>query len=142
MAGYVVGDIDMSDLYPVPFPKDVPIIKLDTISLRKILENDDAEIKRLFESLKEPGFFNLDLKDHPIGIELLREAVDCIRIIKEMLPKLPMEEKKKYEPRKRIGVFDKGYVTKEVLPDGQPRFSEVVNVSSLRLSTRCIPRYL
>jgi hypothetical protein len=126
---YIVEGIDMAELYPAPFPNDVLTVALKTISLRKLLEEDKEEMEKLFENCKEPGFFNLNLKDHPFGLELLREAVDCVAVVRALLPVLPMLEKRKFKTRGSVGIFDKGYVTKEVLPEGTPRFSETFNVS-------------
>jgi isopenicillin N synthase-like dioxygenase len=108
MTNYTVAGIDMSDLYPVPFPKHVPTVKLETISLAKLLSFEEKEVQRLFENCKEPGFFNLDLTDHPMGVQMLKEVVACARLAKQIFPTMSMEEKKKYTPRSRIGIFDMG----------------------------------
>ncbi len=108
METYTVAGIDMSDLYPAPFPEDVPTVKLETISLAKLIANDEDEARRLFENCKDPGFFNLDLTDHPDGVQLLKDAVACARLTKAIIPTMPMEEKKMYKMRSRIGIFDMG----------------------------------
>ncbi len=86
METYTVAGIDMSDLYPAPFPEDVPTVKLETISLAKLIANDEDEARRLFENCKDPGFFNLDLTDHPDGVQLLKDAVACARLTKAIIP--------------------------------------------------------
>ncbi|ODM21322.1 hypothetical protein SI65_02165 [Aspergillus cristatus] len=125
---YNVAGIDMSGLYPAPFPDDVPIIELKTISLAKLLEKDQAETQRMFEICQDPGFFYLDLTDHPDGLQMLRDVVSCCRLGQSIFPNKPMEEKKSFKTRDRIGVFDMGYFTKDVLPDGEPRYSETINI--------------
>ncbi|OJJ67834.1 hypothetical protein ASPBRDRAFT_199536 [Aspergillus brasiliensis CBS 101740] len=124
----VVADIDMSDLYPAPFPDDVPIVELETISLAKLLAKDPAEAQRMFAICQDPGFFYLDLTDHPDGLQMLRNVVSCCRLGQSIFPNLPMADKKAFKTRDRIGVFDMGYFTKDVLPDGEPRYSETINI--------------
>jgi hypothetical protein len=70
---YVVAGIDMSDLFPAPFPDDVKTVHLETLSLAKLLKNDEEELRRIYENCKSPGFFQLDLTDDEQGIQLLRE---------------------------------------------------------------------
>ncbi|KZF23842.1 oxidoreductase [Xylona heveae TC161] len=123
-----VAGIDMSGLYPAPFPDDVPIIELKTISLAKLLEKDQTETQRMFEICQDPGFFYLDLTDHPEGLQMLRDVVSCCRLGQSIFPNKSMEEKKSFKTRERIGVFDMGYFTKDVLPDGEPRYSETINI--------------
>ncbi len=107
MESYNVAGIDMSDLYQAPFPEDVPTAKLETLSMAKLMANDEDEARRLFENCKDPGFFNLDLTDHPDGVQLLKDAVVCARLTKSVFT-LPMEVKQAYKPLPGICVFDRG----------------------------------
>ncbi|KOS21699.1 Gibberellin 20 oxidase 1-A [Escovopsis weberi] len=124
---YTVAGIDMSDLFPEPFPDDAQTVHLETISLAKLLANDEAEVQRVYLNCKEPGFFQLDLTDDSEGVELLRDAVDCARVIREVLPTKTVPEKKLYKQRDRKGVYSMGYQTFDLLPDGTPKYNETVN---------------
>jgi isopenicillin N synthase-like dioxygenase len=106
---YVVAGIDMTDLYPAPFPDDVKTVHLETLSLAKLLQNDKEELHRIYENCKSPGFFQLDLTDHEQGIQLLRDAVDCARMVRQLLPNMTVEEKRTYKQHARVGVYSKGY---------------------------------
>jgi isopenicillin N synthase-like dioxygenase len=105
---HIVAGIDMSDLYPAPFPDDVPIVELETISLAKLLAGDEDEAQTMFEILKGAGFFYLDLTDHPEGLKILEDAVACCRLSQTIFPVMSVEEKQKYKTRDRVGIFDKG----------------------------------
>jgi hypothetical protein len=105
---YVVAGIDMSDLFPAPFPDDVKTVHLETLSLAKLLQNDEEELHRIYENCKKPGFFQLDLTDNELGIQLLRDVVDCARLVKQLLPNLSVEEKRTYKQHSRVGVYSKG----------------------------------
>ena len=92
----------------VPFPEGFPVIELPRISLRKILENDEVEVERIWSICKETGFFYLNLVDHPQGLKLWNDGVDVCKIGQAILPSLSMEEKLSYKARDRPGVFDMG----------------------------------
>ncbi|ROV97138.1 hypothetical protein VMCG_07467 [Cytospora schulzeri] len=124
---YVVAGIDMSDLFPEPFPTDVKTVQLKTLSLAKLLAKDEAELQRIYQNCKDPGFFQLDLTDDAQGIQLLKDAVDCARLMKELLPNMSVESKRTYKQRERVGVFSMGYQVYDVLPNGQPKYNETVN---------------
>ena len=108
MASHIVAGIDMTDLYPKPFPNDIPTIELQTVSLSKLLSRDDEEAQRIFRILKDPGFFQLDLTDDPQGVEMLRDVVECHQLAKKLFTTLPLEQKLEYKTRKQIGIFDRG----------------------------------
>ena len=100
--------MNMQDLYPAPFPDDVPIADLEKISLRKLLENDEAEAQRMFEVCTGSGFFYLDMMDHPMGKKMWEDACVACRSGMDVLPTVPMEEKKAYRARAGIKVLDRG----------------------------------
>lgn len=107
---YVAAGIDMSDLFPAPFPTDVKTVHLETLSLAKLLKKDEDELHRIYDNCKDPGFFQLDLTDDEQGIQLLRDAVDCARLMTRLLPNMSVEEKRTYKQHNRVGVYSKGYV--------------------------------
>jgi isopenicillin N synthase-like dioxygenase len=127
---HIVAGIDMTDLYPAPFPDDIATIELGTISVAKLLAGDAEEAKRIFAFCQDPGFFNLDLTDHPDGVQLLRHAVHCNRLANKMFA-LPIDRKREFLTRqdRGAGVFDCGYFTKDVLPNGEVKYNETMNVS-------------
>ncbi|EAT79360.1 hypothetical protein HBI56_050930 [Parastagonospora nodorum] len=124
---YVVAGIDMSDLFPAPFPNDVKTVHLETLSLAKLLQNDEGELRRIYENCKDPGFFQLDLTDDDRGIQLLRDSVDCARLVRQLGPNMSIEEKKTYKQHDRVGPFSKGYQVYDILPNGQPKYNETLN---------------
>ncbi|EHK97192.1 hypothetical protein M7I_7076 [Glarea lozoyensis 74030] len=119
---------NMEDLYPVPFPDDVPIAKLETISLNKLLSNNEVEAQRLFNVCKGSGFFYLDMMDHEIGRKMWEDACYACRSGQAVLPITPMTTKKAYKARTGVKVLDRGYQTGAVNDDGQPRDSEMFMV--------------
>lgn len=92
----------------VPFPDGYPVIELPKISLKKLLEHDQDEIRNIWNICKTTGFFYLNLNDHPKGIKLWNDGVDACWVGQATLPKLSMEEKLAYKARERLGVFDMG----------------------------------
>lgn len=86
------------ELYP-PFPDDpqFPPAKLQTTSLRKLLEEDTLEQDRVFEACKSRGFFYLDLTGCESGETILRDADKLARVAEQTFT-LPLEEKQKYKP--------------------------------------------
>ncbi|KAL8736135.1 MAG: hypothetical protein Q9181_002525 [Wetmoreana brouardii] len=114
----------MDDLYPVPFPNDMPIADLEKISLYKLLNDDEDEAQRLFKVCKETGFFYLDMMDHPKGKQMWEDACTACRAGQDVLPRVPMQEKKLFKAPAGVRVLDRGYQTGAV-KDGQPRDSEM-----------------
>ena len=89
------------ELYP-PFPEDpqFPQAKLETTSLKKLLEGDIAEQDHIFEVCRTRGFFYLDLTGCEIGEAILRDADQLCRVA-EKFYMMPLEEKEKYKPPPR-----------------------------------------
>jgi hypothetical protein len=107
---------EMEDLYPVPFPDDVPTAQLETISLNKLLNNDEDEIQKLFNICKGSGFFYLDMKDHEIGRKMWDDACYACRSAQAVLPLTPMATKKAYKAPAGIKVLDRGFVMHSYSP--------------------------
>ena len=98
----------MDDLYPAPFPENVPIANLEKISLNKLLTDDEVEAQKLFEVCTSTGFFYLDMMDHPKGRKMWEDACIACRLGMDVLPNVPMQEKKLYKARAGIRVLDRG----------------------------------
>jgi isopenicillin N synthase-like dioxygenase len=101
MAMYTEDD---KEFYPVPFPKGLPTIKLQRLSLAKLLNDDKDQSHRLFDICTKEGFFYLDLTDHPKGLKLLDDAHQVHRVGKSIFA-VPMAEKYKFKPR---GSYESG----------------------------------
>ncbi|KAF9888980.1 hypothetical protein FE257_008150 [Aspergillus nanangensis] len=127
---------DMSDLYPAPFPQDVPLAPLQRLSLDKLLHHDPAEAERLTEVCTDTGFFYLDMMDHPMGRKMWEDACVAVRSGIDVLPRVPMAEKKAFKAPADIKVLDRGYQTGFVKPDGQPRDSEMFMVPAYEVFTK------
>jgi len=84
--------------YP-PFPDslDFPSVKLETISLKKLEEGDEAEKDRAFEAFKGRGFVYLELAGTENGDTILKGADDVAQAAEKTFA-LPLEEKLKYKP--------------------------------------------
>lgn len=95
---------------PVPFPEGLPEIKLQQISLAKLLSDDAEEANRVFDICTKEGFFYLDLQDHPKGLRFLNGAHLVHDIGKNVFNNVSMEEKYKFEPRAsyETGLLDTG----------------------------------
>lgn len=84
------------ETYP-DFPVGFPTVELETISLAKLLANNDpAEADRVFEVCKGRGFFYLELPGCPAG-EIIAEGANKVAAVAEDVFKLPLEEKLKYQ---------------------------------------------
>lgn len=57
-----------------PFPADVPIADIPTISYSNLKSDSKHDSENLFEACKEQGFFLLDLRGHEEGERLLKDA--------------------------------------------------------------------
>lgn len=101
---------DTSEYTPVPFPEGLPEIKLQRISLAKLLNDDVEEAARVFDICTKEGFFYLDLEDHPKGLRFLNNAHLVHDIGKRAFNSVSMEEKYKFEPRAsyETGLLDTG----------------------------------
>ena len=82
------------DQYP-PFPDDLLVITLPKLSSAKLLANDLAESKVLFDASVDYGFFQLDLSDTPGGGELLNNVQTAFTLGRAFF-QLDEEEKKLY----------------------------------------------
>lgn len=87
------------DKYPA-FPEgDFKTVSLETISLKKLLDNDDPEQDRVFEACKTRGFFYLELAGCESG-EIINKGADDICRVAERFFQLPQEEKDKQRMQK------------------------------------------
>ncbi|KAJ8066771.1 hypothetical protein OCU04_004159 [Sclerotinia nivalis] len=116
------------DYSSIPFPEGLPCIDLPRVSLKRLLENDEAEAQKIFDICISVGFFYLDLTDHPTGKKMWQQCCEAYHAGQETLPHVSMEEKLAYKARERIGVFDMGYKCPSIDKNGQPRFSEAFNI--------------
>ncbi|KAK4549511.1 hypothetical protein LTR36_006508 [Oleoguttula mirabilis] len=82
---------------PFPEDKDFPTVELQTISLKKLEENDEAEKDRAFEAFKTRGFVYLELAGTEKGDTILHGADDVARSAAQIFG-LPTDEKLKYKP--------------------------------------------
>lgn len=80
---------------PFPIHDHYPTISLETISLRKLQDSDDAEQNRMFEACKDWGFFYLELPGAAEGETIARDADNVARVAEQIFA-LPVEEKLKY----------------------------------------------
>lgn len=89
------------DTYP-PFPEgaEFPTVELQTISLKRLLDRDEAELDRAFEAFKTRGFVYLELAGPEAGETILHGADDICRVAERVF-ELPVEEKHKYLPKVR-----------------------------------------
>lgn len=130
---YTAAGIDMSDLFPEPFPTDIKTVHLETLSLAKLVAQDQGEQQRVFEHCKTSGFFQLDLTDHEEGIQLLRDSAECARLMTKVLPTMSIEDKRSYKQRDRVGVYSMGYQVYDTLSNGQPKYNETVNIPTTEM---------
>lgn len=81
------------DQYP-PFPEDqqFPTVELQTISLKKLEEGDEAEKDRAFEAFKGRGFVYLELAGTDKGDTILHGADEVARAAEKTFA-LPTDEK-------------------------------------------------
>lgn len=68
-----------------PFPSDVPVASIQTISLDKLERNDVEESKSLFQACREYGFFSLDLQTSSTGKALLEDAEAMFDLTDEVM---------------------------------------------------------
>jgi hypothetical protein len=113
-----------------PFPEDVPIAPLVTISLCKIAESTfSIEHERLFSAAKSLGFFYLDVRGTPEGEHLLQQVDDMFNIMDEFFS-LPIDEKAKYDFAAKKSYFGYKGIGKEVVDGkGTRDKNEIYNVS-------------
>jgi hypothetical protein len=104
----IAGYSEVQDFYPAPFPTNVPTIELERFSLSRLLNGNEAEATRLFNTCTTIGFFYLDMLDHPTGRRLWRSACNVHHRGRDLLLGTPMKEKLKYKPLGGVRVFDRG----------------------------------
>ena len=100
-----------SDLYPVPFPKDVAKIKLERIDLTKVLGKNEETARRLFHVCTHEGFFYLDLTTHPMGVRLIEQSHRLHNIGQSVFNNVSMADKRAFQPTDGTGYLDSGYAT-------------------------------
>jgi isopenicillin N synthase-like dioxygenase len=112
-----------------PFPDDVPIAPLVTISLFKLGQSTSfIEHERLFSAAKSLGFFYLDVRGTPEGEHLLQQADDMFNLMDEFFS-LPIEEKAKYDFAAKKSYFGYKGIGKEVVDgNGTRDKNEIYNV--------------
>lgn len=118
LAGDREYEYRVEDFYPATFPDDVPIIKLEKVSLSKLVNGNSAEARRVFDIYTTTGFFYLDMLDHPTGRQLWRTICRVCCRSHERFINTPMEEKLKYKPLDGVRVFDRGFVGRLVISGG------------------------
>jgi hypothetical protein len=79
-----------------PFPDDIPIAPISSISLSDLRRGDKATARRLLEACQDLGFFLLDLRDDALGDKLVTEIDQLMGRIGVDIMGLPEDVKKKY----------------------------------------------
>ncbi|KAF2469085.1 Clavaminate synthase-like protein [Lindgomyces ingoldianus] len=78
---------------PFPdFPSNLPTIQLPTLSLSKLVAEDEDETKRLFNTCISTGVFLLELQSSQEGLGLIKQVDDVFQL-GERIFELGMEEK-------------------------------------------------
>ncbi|EPS32615.1 hypothetical protein PDE_07575 [Penicillium oxalicum 114-2] len=124
-------DLDVSENFPdlPPFPNHVTTAPLLRISLKKLLDQNPAELSKLYDASVDIGFFYLDLRDAEQGQHLLDDA-DALFQVGERLFDLSLEEKQGYDFSSQKSYF--GYKSQGVSPvdlDGNLDRAEFYNIS-------------
>jgi isopenicillin N synthase-like dioxygenase len=117
-----------------PFPDDIPVAPLVTISLRELEKSiSTAEHEHLFSAAKSLGFFYLDLQGTTEGEKLLKQADALFDLMNDFFS-LPVEEKTKFDfAAKKIYFGYKGIGKEVVDGKGTRDKNELYNVTqSLR----------
>jgi len=83
-----------------PFPTDVPTAPLLRLSLKNLLAEGEEgeESNRLFQAVKELGFFYLDLRETDLGEGVLRDVDQFFGVGRELF-ELEVGEKQRYDFR-------------------------------------------
>ena len=105
---HVAGNFTPQELYPAPFPEDVPTISLEKISLYNLLNGDKTEFERIFNAYSTVGFFYLDMLDHTLGHQTWQQACHICRLGRERLEQTLLDEKSQYKPLGGGSVFNCG----------------------------------
>lgn len=107
-----IATADLEEYYPRPFPKEVPTIQLEKLSIAKLLNGDEQAAQTLFRVCCNEGFFYLDLTTDPQGQEFLDESNKLHQVAKNIFNNVSMEKKLDYktgDPFKEH--LDYGYMT-------------------------------
>ncbi|KAK8046183.1 hypothetical protein PG996_014247 [Apiospora saccharicola] len=78
-----------------PFPDDVPVIPMNTISLAALHSGDEATAKDVLTACRELGFFLLDLRGDALGETTMGEIDQLFHVGKDIL-NLPEDAKQRY----------------------------------------------
>jgi isopenicillin N synthase-like dioxygenase len=68
-----------------PFPDDVPVAPMYTISLAQLRAGDSSAASDVLRACQELGFFSLDLNQDPVGEEVIREVDTLFAAGKDIL---------------------------------------------------------
>lgn len=121
------------------FPKDVQVYELPRLSLAKLISNDAAQSKELFETFRTHGFALLDMNTCTEGKILLKEAENMFEVTRQVTIGLSVEEKMKYVPpppvaspatAKVTSIFGYSSIGKTKTESGLPDRFESYSVSS------------
>jgi isopenicillin N synthase-like dioxygenase len=75
-----------------PFPDNLPIAEVSSISHKKILGGDASEINKLLESARTLGFFRVDFRESELGQQILKSANKMFQLSAQTFA-LPAETK-------------------------------------------------
>ncbi|KAL2810767.1 hypothetical protein BJX63DRAFT_422859 [Aspergillus granulosus] len=87
-----------------PFPDDIPTAPLLRLSLKKLMERDEVETRRLNTASEELGFFYLNLRDADQVSDMLADVEELFQIGLRVFD-LPLEEKLKYDLSSQSSYF-------------------------------------
>jgi isopenicillin N synthase-like dioxygenase len=79
-----------------PFPDDVPVAPMCTISLAQLRAADSSAAIDVLHACQELGFFLLDLHQDPLGEEVIVE-VDTLFAASKDIMNLPQEVKDQFQ---------------------------------------------
>jgi isopenicillin N synthase-like dioxygenase len=116
------------ETYP-PFPDHLKHIYLDTISLQKLLNDDEEEKERVFQACKDRGFFYLELAGSEDGDFLNRGATDLARLAEKAF-QVPQSEKDKCSHAVTKSIIGYKKIGASIVDkDGTPDTAEFLNIS-------------
>jgi isopenicillin N synthase-like dioxygenase len=78
-----------------PFPEDVPVATMYTISLAQLRAGDSSAASDVLRACQELGFFSLDLNQDPFGEEVIHE-VDTLFAAGKDIMNLPVAVKEQF----------------------------------------------
>jgi isopenicillin N synthase-like dioxygenase len=113
-----------------PFPDNVHTAPIASVSLSKLLANDNGEGQKVLEACRTHGFFYLDMRDCSEGQALLDESEQLLQLATRAFQP-PLEEKQKFALKKGVSLY--GYkeagVVKQTDKDKRPDSTEFFNIS-------------